>query len=146
VWIKQPDRAKKVFVGTVAGTINGSGHRQIAIDGVKYYASSLVWLYVHGQWPENLMDHIDANPSNDRLANLRQATKQQNCANRGPQKNSTTGIKGVFFRDGRSCPWYAKICVNQKAIHLGSFLTKQEAATAYAKASTSAFGEFARAA
>lgn len=90
-------------------------------------------------------DHKDGDGLNNRRSNLRPCTYSQNGANRGPQKNSSTGVKGVFpHRDTgkfRSC-----IMVEGKSRHLGIFATIEDAALAYRTAAEEAFGEFFRAA
>ena len=57
-------------VGTVAG---GSNHKRIAIDKKEYFVHRLAWLYVHGCWPTEDIDHINGDPSDNRIANLREA-------------------------------------------------------------------------
>jgi len=79
---------------------------------------------------------------NRRRTNLRICTQAQNISNRaGPQRNSTSGVRGVSFEKRRGT-WRATIKVNQKAIHLGSFSDKSDAAAAYAAANRQHFGEF----
>lgn len=88
---------------------------------------------------EGQIDHEDGDGLNNQSYNLRAATYQQNGANRGPQANNTSGFKGVFW-DNR---WRARIQVNGKDKHLGSFDTAFEAAIAYDAAAKEALGEFA---
>src|SRR6516164_9069354 len=61
-------------VGTIAGTRNGRGYRQIRIDGRPYSASRLAWLYMTGKWPNSENSYINGKPSDTRWANLRKAT------------------------------------------------------------------------
>lgn len=91
--------------------------------------------------PEGLdMDHIDRNGLNNCRSNLRHANKMQRVANR--PATSKTGYKGIVKRpNGR---WEAKIGIHKKRIHLGSFKTAENAATAYNFAAEELFGEFAR--
>lgn len=92
--------------------------------------------------PDHLqVDHRDLNRLNNRKENLRLATNRQNHANRPAQRNNTTGFKGVTKT---KTAYLARICVNQKSIHLGSFRDPIEAACAYNVAATRHFGEFAR--
>lgn len=90
-----------------------------------------------------LVDHKDENPSNNKRANLRVATKSQNMSNRGITKRNTSGYKGVSRVANRS-KWQATIQVNYKSMSLGRYDTPEEAALAYNKASTKYFGEFAK--
>ena len=65
--------------GSIAGRVRPYGYIHIKIDGKNYYAHQLAWLYVHGEFvPE--INHIDCDPSNNRIANLRPATHSQNLA------------------------------------------------------------------
>ena len=90
-------------------------------------------------------DHRDGDGLNNRRVNLRPCTHSQNGANRGPQKNSKTGVKGVFrYRD--TGKFLSYIMVRGKSRYLGIFDRIEDASAAYRKAAEEAFGEFARAA
>lgn len=92
---------------------------------------------------EIMVDHINGDGLDNRRANLRHATPQQNSMNRVRSKeNSASKYLGVFLgRDGKS--WRAQIVVNTKLIYLGVFRTQREAALAYNEASRLHNGEFA---
>ena len=92
---------------------------QIMIDGKMYYSSRLAWLYMEGYWPEHEIDHWDRNKLNDKWENLRHATHQCNCKNRGIFKTNKSGVTGVYFYKW-SDKWGAFIYLN-KRIHLGYF-------------------------
>jgi hypothetical protein len=115
----------------------------ICIDGLLYRTSHLVWFYVHGTWPVGMIDHINNNPEDNRICNLREATKQQNGQNRAISKRNKSGFKGVT-RVTEANRWQAHIKVNDKKIYLGSFLTPEEAYEAYISAAQQHFGEYAR--
>jgi hypothetical protein len=105
--------------GVAAGTEAGSrsqthGYRVIGIDGAFHLAHRLAWLYVHGRHPGEI-DHINRNPTDNRIANLREISRRENSWNRAARGRS--GIKGVRAR-GRN--WLARITGNGKEIHLGS--------------------------
>lgn len=89
-----------------------------------------------------IVDHADGNTLDNRRSNLRHATNQQNCANRGPQANNKSSFKGVSFFPNLG-KWAAKIRVDQSLKHLGYFEQPQEAAKAYDAAAREYFGEFA---
>lgn len=130
--------------GTIAGRVN-HGYRRISIDGTKYLAHRLAWLHVHGAWPAGDIDHIDMNRSNNRIANLREATTSQNKGNSRAYSNNTSGVKGVCWnKNGRF--WQAQIRFQGKKLHLGCFGDINDAAAAYEKAAAELFGEFGRAA
>lgn len=140
VWkIATSNRAK---IGAVAGGQRKTGYWFAAIDGKKYGVHRLVFLYHHGFMPPEL-DHIDRDPSNNRIENLRAATRPENNWNKTRQSNNTSGYKGVFWRDERKC-WVARITVNGKTVGLGSYKTASDAAAAYEKAASLHHGEFAR--
>ena len=116
---------------------------QIRIEGKLYKAHRLVWLYVHGKWPKNDVDHIDGNSRNNRVENLREATMSQNLANRSAQnKNNTSGHRGVYF-DKSKKKWCAEVTVVGKKLHLGTFSTIEQAALTAQRARLQHFGEFA---
>jgi hypothetical protein len=121
---------KAMSVGDLAGNINRDGYRHIMINGRTFKAHRLVWLYVYGQFPENEIDHINLNKSDNRLINLREATRSQNNINKANQRNNTSGHKGVCWHKA-SNKWRARISMNNKRIHLGSFTNIEDAVDAY---------------
>lgn len=130
--------------GGVAGGRNKGGYWAIELDRRSYLAHRLAWLYVHGEWPACVMDHSDLDKVNNRIANLREATRAQNKANSLTQNNNKLGVKGVYrIPSGR---FRASIRVNYQLINLGTFATQEAAAAAYEEAARKHFGIFARAA
>ena len=87
-------------------------------------------------------DHIDRNGLNNQRNNLRDSTRSQNNANRGLNKNNTSGYKGVCWNKQKQ-KWHARIRVNYKYVQLGLFDNIKDAARAYNKAALKYFGEFA---
>ena len=130
--------------GSIAGRPSGDGHIQISVDGRRYGAHRLAWLYVHGRWPEHLIDHINGVRDDNRIANLRDATHEENARNCARYRSSRSCIKGVTFRASHG-RWRATIRIGGAPRHLGYFDTAEEAAAAYATAAAQAFGEFVRA-
>jgi hypothetical protein len=130
--------------GSVAGSKHPKGYIAITVDGHRQLAHRLAWLYVYGVFPQGDTDHIDGVKTNNRIANLREATRSQNMANLGALKSSKSGIRGVRFyaRTGR---WVSCIKANGKSVHLGYFATAEGAAQAYREAAIRLHGEFARA-
>jgi hypothetical protein len=118
--------------GKVAGTIRSDGYRKICIDGQQFYAHRVAWLYVHGVLP-TYIDHIDRDPSNNKIANLRVVSRSENQHNRVKSRNNTSGYKGVtyFKRTGR---WRAQIWAGNVNRYIGYFDTAEEASAAYQNA------------
>ena len=86
------------------------------------YAHQFAYWVIHNKIVD-FIDHIDRNKKNNIGYNLRSVTKSQNAMN-------VSNVKGVSFCN-RSKKWIAKIMVNYKGIHLGSFTTKDEALNCY---------------
>jgi hypothetical protein len=105
----------------------------IWIDGEKHLANRLSWLYIHGYLPENDIDHIDRDPSNNRINNLREVSRQCNIRNTGNPINNTYGVKGVSWHKRRN-KWIAQIVINKKQKHLGCYKNFNDAVIARYKA------------
>lgn len=120
------DRKRLAKAGSTAGCINGSGYRQISVDGKVYLAHRLAWFYCFEEWPTLIIDHINRNKLDNRLDNLREVTQSVNLHNTS-QKPSKTG-----FRNARKVgnKFQSEIKVNGKSIHLGMFNTAEEASAA----------------
>lgn len=95
------------------------GHRYAGIFGSKYLAHRVAWKMVYGAEPVGL-DHIDGDPSNNRLSNLREAEQSVNGKNLKLKKNNTSGVMGVRWEE-RLGKWVARIFVDYKSHHLGVF-------------------------
>lgn len=126
-------------VGSVAGSIN-KGYCLICVEGKRHAAHRLAWFYIHGAWPTDLIDHDNTDGTHNAISNLRLANKSTNGANRGLNKNNTTGFKGVSVKRNR---FISRIKVNKTYIHLGCFLESKDAAQAYDFAAVQHFGQFA---
>ena len=124
-------------VGAVAGTLSDSGYWRIRIDSKFYYAHRLAWLYVKGLWPRCEIDHKNRVKTDNRIANLREATRAENEQNKSLQTNNKSGYRGVCWLQKRLA-WAAQISVNGKRKHLGYFATPEAAYEAYKSAATRA--------
>ena len=133
-------------VNGVAGCLHAAtGYRMICVCGHRYKEHRLAWLYMTGAWPEHDIDHINGVRSDNRWANLREATRSQNKANQGPQRNNTSGFKGVCW-DKQAQQWKVRITKDGRHIFLGLFDAPEAAHAAYAEAAQNMYGDFARAA
>ena len=134
---KKTDR--RAIAGKQAGSLTASGRLYVQIDGVKRLVHRIVWQMHHGECPE-FLDHIDCDPLNNKIENLRPATKQQNAMNRSMHKTNKCGIKGIY-RHGKK--FVASIGHNGVNKYLGSFSTPEQAGAAYAAEAKLIFKEYA---
>lgn len=129
-------------VGSVAGVVNNAGYRLISIDGKKYLAHRLAWLYVHGVWPKGDIDHINRDKLDNRLINLREATRTQNNVNSKVRSDNTSGYRGVtWHRDSQK--WRVTVHLNKKQYQVGMFESLEEAVEAQKAAQSKLHKEFA---
>lgn len=122
-------------------SINSGGYLQGHVLGAKVAAHRVVWAMEHNEWPTLMVDHIDGDKTNNRISNLRLATRSQNGMNRGAENNSKSVYVGVSPSYGR---WRSTIVVDKKQISLGTFDDEVSAAQAYDIAAKGIHGEFAR--
>lgn len=137
-----------------AGRPHPKGYIQITLEGKSFLAHRLAWVYVNGYWPENQIDHINCIKTDNRIENLREATNSENHMNKPIQSNNKSGFKGVHYAVNNS-KWVAYIQIPKghkdigkrttNRIHLGSFLTKDEAVKARLEAESLYHKDFARA-
>jgi hypothetical protein len=122
-----------VQIGGPAGTLKSDGYIRVRLDGGRYAASHLIWLYVHGEWPEGReVDHINSVRSDNRIDNLRLVTREENMQNQWRARSDCgAGLIGVRRSRSKSERWNAAIGKNGARVHLGSFGTKEEAHAAY---------------
>lgn len=133
-------------VGEPAGRIRGhDGRCRIGVDGGRYFANQLAWLYMKGEWANSRIDHINGDQADDRFENLRTATHSENLANARRPRHNVSGFKGVSWHKSAG-RWRATIKKDRKPMHLGYFDTASEAHAAYMAKANELFGEFARAA
>lgn len=118
--------SNRISVGSAAGTVNSKGYLIISIDGQRYRAHRLAYLYMTGDMPEDQIDHMNNVKTDNRWCNLREASNSQNHMNRWLQVNNTSGEKGVVFHkpSGR---WTARVKVNGKLHSLGYYDDKDDA-------------------
>lgn len=139
--LKRKIKVHKYPVGYIAGCKQRSRkHMIVRIKGKNYYIHRLIYLMHFKHIPE-FLDHIDGNGYNNKIENLRPATRRQNAKNQGVAKNNKTGFKGVCLKDGRIT---ASICSDGEKYQLGAFNTTLEAAKAYDKKAIELHGEFAK--
>jgi hypothetical protein len=133
-----------VHAGDEAGTLQKTGAAKnriyITVDGKKYLLHRVIWFLHHNEVPE-FLDHIDGDPLNNKIENLRPATKAQNAMNRKVRSDSLTGVKGIMKKGKK---FGASIYLNNKPVYLGTFETAELAKVAYVQAANTNFKEYAR--
>ena len=107
-------------VGQIAGCLHkGTGYIHVKIKAKAFKAHRLVFLYHHGYLPE-FVDHIDGDKTNNKIENLRAATKEENSQNQKIRSNNTSGCKGVSWNKILK-KWQVSLCKNYKPIYLGLY-------------------------
>jgi hypothetical protein len=129
--------------GAVAGSRMPKGYMTIKLDGRRYLAHRLAWLYVHGEWPPEWIDHKNRVVDDNRIANLRLASPTDNAGNRVKQSFNRLP-KGVTVYSTKYGT-YIKASVQHANVrhNLGHFDSIDAAAAAYAAKARELFGEFA---
>lgn len=112
--------------GRVAGNITPKGYRCVRVLGKLYMDHRLIWLYVHGDWPDEI-GHEHGVEAGNRVENLKDVSHSENMKNIKLRKSSTSDITGVFYFWNK---WRARIYANGKTVWLGSFCNKSDAAAA----------------
>lgn len=130
------------YAGKEAFTSNDNGYRVGNINRVRYQAHRVVFALGHGRWPSALIDHIDLDRSNNRLDNLREATRQQNTWNKGLTVQNASGFKGVSLDRGTG-RWISQVQHMGKVHFIGRFDSPEDAAFAYDAKAIELHGEFA---
>ena len=123
-----------------ATSVDGNGYIQVWVSGRVLAGHRVAWALHHGEWPILEIDHINMKRTDNRIQNLRLATRSQNMYNsRGTGKKHP---KGVWKQ--RHGGFYARISCRGKRIFLGSYETADEAHAAYSKAAQELHKEYAR--
>lgn len=116
--------------GELAGSLLRTGYVTINLAGEAYQAHRLAWLYAYGVWPAADLDHINRVKNDNRIANLREATRDENYQNKTRYKRKTLGLPGAYYR-AKTGRWESQINFQKRLRFLGSFATEQEAHEAY---------------
>ncbi len=124
--------SRSVHVGDIAGSMDEKGYLRIKIYGHSYRCHRLAWLFVHGSWPNDQIDHINSIRNDNRLINLREVSNKINCENRiKPMSNNKIGFLGVYVHHGK---YATSLKVDGIVKRLGHFNTPEEAHQVYLEA------------
>jgi hypothetical protein len=122
-WKKKVSR--RVFKGDTAGVVGLVGYRYIGINNKRLLAHRIAWLITTEQWPRFDIDHINGERADNRICNLREASRSENCHNAKFRKTTQTGFKGVYKNStGR---FYGRVCKNYKTHNTTCFDIAEEA-------------------
>lgn len=138
-WKKKPNRNKPV--GAQAGFKWSDGtntYIRIGINGACIFAHVVAMALLNGRLPSSPVDHIDGDGTNNRAKNLREVSHTENLRNQRLNSRNSSGVMGVDFHVA-SRRWRARIIVDKKERHLGTFATREEAIVAR-KAAETQFG------
>jgi hypothetical protein len=124
-------RAGNALQGQTTGSVNTTGYIQVKLNGVKYSAHRLAWLYVYGSSPDFDLDHINRNRQDNRIVNLRKATRSQNCQNQKQRVDNTSGVKGIHWCKLKQ-RWIVQAIVEGKRKQIGAFTDREAAISARA--------------
>ena len=135
IFTRKVKTSNSVKVGDIAGSDNGNRYIKFCVNSKLQFAHRMAWLYVYGLIPEGNIDHINGNPSDNRISNLRLVNQSQNMQNTNKWKTNTSGYKGVTWAKDKN-KWVAQIWKNHKRHYLGSFDESEIAYKAYCEAAT----------
>lgn len=113
-------------IGHRAGYQHHLGYRYIRVNGRTFTEHRLAWFLTYGCWPNGDLDHVNRIRHDNRIINLREATRAENCQNQPIRKSNKSGVTGVYYH-AVSQKWVACININKKQVHLGTYNTLSEA-------------------
>lgn len=129
--------------GQEAGSqVNEKGYRTVRIDGVTHRLHKVVFCMFYGYAPE-IVDHINNVQEDNRIENLREASRSENQWNSKVRKSNTSGVKGVSWHKTHQ-RWVAEIVKNNKTVYSKRFKSLDQARVAIEIARSNIHGEFAR--
>jgi hypothetical protein len=133
----------RASTGKAACVIKGAdGHLFTVCKKRTVYVHRAVWILTYGAIPDGIeIDHVNGNPEDNRIGNLRPCTRSQNCQNMKIRKDSTSGVKGVFY-DKANDMWRGCVSFNKQRHYVGRFKTLEDAQAAVVNARALLHGEF----
>ncbi|MBT0403232.1 HNH endonuclease [Morganella morganii] len=132
--------------GDRAGYVHKGGYRDIGFCGKSFKEHRLAWLYVYGVWPAGDIDHINGEPTDNRISNLRVTNDAKNCLNKNWQSSvNRSGFRGISYHNPKTGrpKWRVRITHGKKRLSVGNFYTLPEAIAARIEAENRYYGEYA---
>lgn len=133
---------RKAVAGAVAGGMDVKGYLRVTLDKKVYLVHRVVYKMLRGRTPR-MLDHIDNDPLNNRIENLRPCTPSQNAQNRKRPVNNTSGVKGVYWNRAKN-KWMARVMTGGARTFIGYFSSLDAAAEAVQTARSKQHQLFAR--
>lgn len=118
------------------------GYRRGIVLNQNHQAHRVIWAIAYGEWPAQDVDHINRNRADNRLSNLRLASRSENLSNIGARAGGTSSFLGVSWSAANK-GWIAQMRWKKRHFYLGTFSTEEAAARAYDEAALREKGEFA---
>ena len=128
--------------GDKAGSVRHDGYCRIKIDQKDYLIHRVIFCMHHGYLPD-FVDHIDGNPSNNRIDNLRECSHAENMRNSKAPKTNKTGVKGVSWQS-LAKKWQVRVQNNKKCFYFGLYDDKELAELVAVEARNNLHKQFAR--
>ena len=123
------DQNQRVKSGNEAGSARTGGYRTVMINNSSYRVHRIIWAMFYGKYPDDVIDHINGDKTDNRVVNLRDISFKHNCQNKvRPNITNKSGVLGIYKAGSK---YRASISLNNKNKILGTFHTKEEAHDAY---------------
>jgi hypothetical protein len=133
-WRQSPSH--NIKAGSIAGYTQTNGYKAVRVNKKMYKTHRIIFLMFYG-WTPAQIDHIDTNPSNNQIENLRSVTLSENSCNAKKRIVNKSGVKGVHWHKAGK-KWSVQLTINKKRKFFGLFddldlanLVAQEARTKY---------------
>ena len=145
VWARNTARGKKIG-DPVGFSLQKSGHKNVFLwhEGklFGYVCARIVWFLHHGTMPDGEIDHINCDPDDNRLENLRVVTREQNLWN--TKKSRLGGLKRGYYQDKRTGKYHVQVRCNGKIHGIYGLATEEDAHIARGKLASQLHGQYAR--
>jgi hypothetical protein len=140
-WLKATN--KRMVLGQPAGNLHSTGYVRIGLFGYKFFAHHIAWIITYGCWPTDVIDHINRDRADNRIVNLRLATRSENAFNAKVPVNNSTGVKGIGKVPGYD-KYRVRLRKNNKFYCAGQYASIEEAAMVRQELEKRHFPNFAR--